>query len=179
MHSSIRTQISTYLARPVHHPCVAIRRQSPSAKGEASLTQTASRISTVAGHAIAAFLRCGSPTIPKFSLRLRIDGRVSLHYLIRRRFPVPALVGLIVTRDATFAEAGCGVRMVGRIDTVSEQAHWQLGSITKTFTATLAAILVERGKLMGLPAISVWIRFACNTWARRNLIDVKGCTRRA
>jgi hypothetical protein len=89
------------------------------------------------------------------------------------------LLGLIVTRDATFAEAGCGVRMVGRIDTVSEQAHWQLGSITKTFTATLAAILVERGKLMGLPAISVWIRFACNTWARRNLIDVKGCTRRA
>jgi D-alanyl-D-alanine carboxypeptidase len=80
------------------------------------------------------------PTHASQTLRTELEG-------IRRRFPVPALVGLIVTRDATFAEAGCGVRMVGRIDTVSEQAHWQLGSITKTFTATLAAILVERGKL--------------------------------
>ena len=80
------------------------------------------------------------PTHASQTLRTELEG-------IRRRFPVPALVGLIVTRDATFAEAGCGVRMVGRIDMVSEQAHWQLGSITKTFTATLAAILVERGKL--------------------------------
>ncbi len=66
---------------------------------------------------------------------------------IRHHFHLPAVAGIIVSRNGTIAEAACGVRKMGESSPVSEQAHWQLGSITKTFTATLAAILVERGKL--------------------------------
>jgi len=41
----------------------------------------------------------------------------------------------------------CGVRRIGEPGAVAADPHWQLGSITKTFTATLTAMLVERGKL--------------------------------
>ena len=39
------------------------------------------------------------------------------------------------------------MRRMGEPGLVSPDPHWQLGSITKTFTATLAALLIERGKL--------------------------------
>ena len=64
-----------------------------------------------------------------------------------RRLGLPAAGAIVVTRDRIVARGVCGVRRMGEPGLVSPDPHWQLGSITKTFTATLAALLIERGKL--------------------------------
>ncbi len=66
---------------------------------------------------------------------------------IRKRMGVPALGAIVVSRDKVVARGEAGVRRVDEDGSVSPEAHWQIGSITKTFTATLTALLVERGKL--------------------------------
>lgn len=67
--------------------------------------------------------------------------------VVRQKHSVPAMVGAIVT-DAGLQEIGAtGVREVGKPDTVTIHDLFHLGSCTKAMTATLAAVLVERGKL--------------------------------
>ena len=66
---------------------------------------------------------------------------------IRRRLGLPAVGAIVVSRDRIIARGVCGVRRIGDLGAVSSDPHWQLGSITKTFTATLTAMLIERGKL--------------------------------
>lgn len=66
---------------------------------------------------------------------------------VRKRLGVPGIGAIVVGRDRVMARGEAGVRKTGEEGLISADAHWQLGSITKTFTATLAAILIERGKL--------------------------------
>lgn len=60
---------------------------------------------------------------------------------------VPGLGGAIVTRDGL---EGCwvtGVRAMGQDAAITTADQWHLGSCTKAMTATLIALLVERGQL--------------------------------
>jgi CubicO group peptidase (beta-lactamase class C family) len=66
---------------------------------------------------------------------------------IRRHLELPAMGAIVVTGDRIIGRGVCGVRRMGEPGAVAADPHWQLGSITKTFTATLAAMLIERGKL--------------------------------
>jgi len=66
---------------------------------------------------------------------------------IRRRCGVPAVGGIAVSTDRVIARGVAGFRRMGEPAKVSVDAHWQLGSLTKNFTGTIAGILVERGKL--------------------------------
>src|SRR4051812_47758063 len=66
--------------------------------------------------------------------------------VLRSRLGLPALGGIAVSRDGIIAEAVTGFRRVGENVPVLPGAHWQLASVTKTFTATLAAMMVDRGK---------------------------------
>src|SRR3954468_4138308 len=66
--------------------------------------------------------------------------------ILRKRLGLPAIGGIAVSRDSTIAQAVVGVRKIGESAPVSPDAHWQLASLTKTFTATLAAMMVDRGK---------------------------------
>ena len=66
---------------------------------------------------------------------------------IRTRFGIPALAYLIVTADGVVQTAEVGNYKAGEQLPVSSGSHWQLGSITKTFTATLVAKLISERKL--------------------------------
>jgi CubicO group peptidase (beta-lactamase class C family) len=66
---------------------------------------------------------------------------------IRQRLGLPAMGAIVVTGDRIVGRGVCGVRRMGEPGPIAADPHWQLGSITKTFTATLAAMLIERGKL--------------------------------
>jgi CubicO group peptidase (beta-lactamase class C family) len=66
---------------------------------------------------------------------------------IRAKLALPAIGGMVVSSDATLASAATGFCKLGENVRITDDAHWQIGSITKTFTATLAAMLVDRGKL--------------------------------
>ncbi|MEE8104200.1 MAG: serine hydrolase domain-containing protein [Planctomycetota bacterium] len=60
---------------------------------------------------------------------------------------VPALGGAIVDLGGLRAVGAFGKRRADRDEPVTKNDKWHLGSCTKSMTATLAAILVERGDL--------------------------------
>src|ERR1700753_2042983 len=66
---------------------------------------------------------------------------------LRRRCGVPAVGAIAVSTDRVVARGVAGFKRMGEPGAVTVDAHWQLGSLTKNFTGTIAAILVERGKL--------------------------------
>jgi D-alanyl-D-alanine carboxypeptidase len=66
---------------------------------------------------------------------------------LRERTRLPAVAAVIVSGNQSLVQGVAGRKRVDRPDAVPLNAHWQLGSITKTFTATLTAVLVEKGKL--------------------------------
>src|SRR5688572_339725 len=66
---------------------------------------------------------------------------------LRARHGLPALGGAIVTAEGPAALAVVGVRVAGSEPKVESTDQWHLGSCTKAMTATLAARLVERGKV--------------------------------
>lgn len=99
------------------------------------------------------FLRSAGPPLASLALprTLFADG-LSDHFaeilnFLRQRTHVPALAAVIVSRDQIIARGEAGRNRIDQTTAVSPNAHWQLGSITKTFTATLTAIQVEQGKL--------------------------------
>jgi CubicO group peptidase (beta-lactamase class C family) len=66
---------------------------------------------------------------------------------IREAHKLPALAGAIVTTDGLTAIGAVGVRKAGTDTPVTVGDQFHLGSCTKAMTATLLAILVQRGKL--------------------------------
>ena len=98
-------------------------------------------------------LRSGTPLLA--SLALPVLGRGDepadefgeLIAALRKRTRLPAIGAVIVNRQEVVALGAAGRRRIDQPSAVTAGMHWQLGSITKTFTATLAAVLVERGKL--------------------------------
>lgn len=76
------------------------------------------------------------------------DGRLDaiLDYVVRET-GVPAVAAMLV-HDGAILESGiAGVRIYGTSDAVAESDRWHIGSLTKSMTATLAAVLVEQGLL--------------------------------
>ena len=66
---------------------------------------------------------------------------------VRPRHKVPALVCAVVTKDGGVHAIGAdGVRRAGEDAAVTADDRMHLGSCTKAFTATLAAVLVADGK---------------------------------
>lgn len=66
---------------------------------------------------------------------------------LRKRLGIPGCGAIVVSLDRIIAHGVGGIRKMGEAGLIPKEAHWQIGSITKTFTATLTAILVERRKL--------------------------------
>jgi CubicO group peptidase (beta-lactamase class C family) len=66
---------------------------------------------------------------------------------LRRRCGVPAVGAIVVSTDRVVARGVAGFRRMGESGAVSVGSHWQLGSLTKNFTGTIAGLLVERGRL--------------------------------
>jgi D-alanyl-D-alanine carboxypeptidase len=84
----------------------------------------------------------GSPVSSAADTRL-----ASLLDDVRRRHGIPALAAAIVRSDTILAAAAVGVRRRGSHDPVSLGDQFHIGSNTKALTATLLAVLVERGDL--------------------------------
>lgn len=60
---------------------------------------------------------------------------------------VPGLAMAVVQSDRVIYARGFGVRKQGRPGAVDENTLFEIGSLTKSFTATLMAMLVDDGKL--------------------------------
>lgn len=66
---------------------------------------------------------------------------------IRAKHGVPALAAAMMRGDALVASAAVGVRAEGSEEPIRLGDAFHLGSCTKAMTATLAALLVERGRI--------------------------------
>ncbi|MFE9747183.1 serine hydrolase domain-containing protein [Saccharothrix saharensis] len=64
---------------------------------------------------------------------------------IRSQSGVPALGGAVVTKNGVAALDVAGIRMHGSNVAVAVDDRWHLGSDTKAMTATLVAVLAEKG----------------------------------
>ena len=60
---------------------------------------------------------------------------------------IPGLAIAVVRNDSVLVAKGYGVRELGKPGLVDEHTIFDIASIAKSFTATAAAILVDRGKL--------------------------------
>jgi CubicO group peptidase (beta-lactamase class C family) len=104
-------------------------------------------ISTAVSTPLAAAM---SATWPSLMERAAADAPLDLAPTleqIRRRLGLPAVGAIAVSTDRVVARGVAGFRRMGEPGAVTTGAHWQLGSLTKNFTGTIAAMLVERGKL--------------------------------
>ena len=66
---------------------------------------------------------------------------------VRREHDLPALAAVSMTSTGMVELAAVGLRAVGFRERVTTNDQWHLGSITKTMTATVAARLVEKGRI--------------------------------
>jgi len=64
----------------------------------------------------------------------------------RTRADIPALVAVVATSDSVLAEGVAGVRDIGADTPATLDDLWHVGSVTKSFTSTLAARLVAAGE---------------------------------
>jgi CubicO group peptidase (beta-lactamase class C family) len=66
---------------------------------------------------------------------------------IRTNRQLPSLAVLAVKDGQVRGEAAVGVRKLGSEERVTVNDQWHIGSCTKSMTATLAALYVQKGKL--------------------------------
>ena len=66
---------------------------------------------------------------------------------IREEHGLPALAAVLVHRGKIVETGAVGVRAVGSLEPVTTGDRWHLGSVGKSMTATLAAVLVEDGAI--------------------------------
>ena len=83
-------------------------------------------------------------TIPKAPVS---DTITELLETIRVRHGFPALAAAVVVDGEIVATNAVGIRKQGGPETVTVRDRFHIGSVTKSMTATLAAMLVEQGKI--------------------------------
>jgi CubicO group peptidase (beta-lactamase class C family) len=66
---------------------------------------------------------------------------------IRQKHQVPALAAAAVQKATLLGSGAVGVRKLSAKEPVTVDDQWHIGSCTKSMTATLAAMLVERGQI--------------------------------
>jgi CubicO group peptidase (beta-lactamase class C family) len=66
---------------------------------------------------------------------------------IRARHEIPGMVAVVLRGDRIIARGAVGVRKQGATERVTLDDLFHLGSCTKAMTATLAALLIQEGKL--------------------------------
>lgn len=60
---------------------------------------------------------------------------------------IPGMAAAIIRDGKLYAVGASGVRALGRLEKVTIEDKWHLGSCTKAMTATLAGVMVEEGEL--------------------------------
>lgn len=63
------------------------------------------------------------------------------------KYDIPAMAVLTVNKDIIVEEAVVGKKVYAQDESVEESDLWNIGSVTKSMTSTLAAIMVDKGFL--------------------------------
>lgn len=83
--------------------------------------------------------------------RQPLDARLAA---LRETAKLPAVTGAVFNSERVVEQAAAGVRRLGADAAVTSGDRWHVGSITKSFTATLVARAVDRGDLKWTQTLS-------------------------
>jgi len=83
-----------------------------------------------------------------------LDGYVER---VRQEWAIPGLAVGIVKDDSLIYTKGFGLKEIGKPDPVTARTLFAIGSNTKSFTATAAAMLVDEGKLKWNDPVTKWL----------------------
>jgi CubicO group peptidase (beta-lactamase class C family) len=76
---------------------------------------------------------------------------------VRQDWKIPGVAVGIVKDDSLVFAAGFGVKELGKPDSVTPRTLFAIGSNTKSFTSTAAAMLVDDGKLRWNDRVTKWL----------------------
>src|ERR1035438_6962503 len=85
--------------------------------------------------------------LPIFAAQPTVADGAQAIEVIRKKHDLPALAVVVVKDGRICARAALGVRKLGESAPVTTNDVFHIGSCTKSMTATLAAMLIEDGKL--------------------------------
>ncbi len=89
------------------------------------------------------------------------DGTLAVQLdVIRGRHRLPALAVMAVGTGGMLELGATGQRALGHPEPVTAEDLWHVGSLTKSMTATLAALLVEEGRIRWDTTVSDALRYA-------------------
>src|SRR5215217_4894852 len=93
---------------------------------------------------VASEIAIGQRTLPAERFPAELDRYIAK---VLAEWRIPGIAIAVVRNDSTLVEKGYGVRELGKPDRVDENTVFDVASLAKAFTATAAAVLVDRGKL--------------------------------
>jgi D-alanyl-D-alanine carboxypeptidase len=64
-----------------------------------------------------------------------------------REYNLPAISAAVVDRDKVLESGAAGIRVVGKPNRITVKDRFHIGSVTKPMTATMIAVLVEKGEI--------------------------------
>jgi len=76
---------------------------------------------------------------------------------VRTGWKIPGVAVGIVRNDSLIYARGFGVKVLGGTDSVTPQTLFAIGSNTKSFTATAAAMMVDDGKMTWNDKVTRWL----------------------
>ena len=76
---------------------------------------------------------------------------------VRAQWQIPGIAIAVVRNDSTLVAKGYGVRTLGKPERVDENTVFDVASLAKSFTATAAAVLVDRGVLRWDDPVKRWL----------------------
>ena len=86
-------------------------------------------------------LRAQQPAVPTARFPRELDRYIAE---VREEWHIPGIAIAVVRNDSTLVAKGYGVRQLGKPDLVDENTVFDIASLSKAFTATAAAMLVDR-----------------------------------
>ncbi|MCM8543169.1 MAG: beta-lactamase family protein [Lentisphaeraceae bacterium] len=82
-----------------------------------------------------------------FTFHIQAEELTDLLNGIKEKYKLPSVAAAVSKDGKIIAKAAIGIRKVGSSETVTIEDKYHIGSCTKSMTATVAAILVEEGKI--------------------------------
>ncbi|MCA8976532.1 MAG: beta-lactamase family protein [Planctomycetes bacterium] len=128
-------------------PFAGSRTAEPGATASPSRGQAIRRALSIAGPAMLALQLAISASAQAVKRVRRPHDLSPLLERVRQKSDLPGVGAVVVQGQRIVAEGAAGVRRLGGEDRIRIDDRWHLGSCTKSMTATLAAVLVEDGKL--------------------------------
>ncbi len=95
----------------------------------------------------AALLSLGVAVLPAAAQRAPFQGLDSYITKTMQEYKVPGLAIAVVRGDSVLLMQGYGTRTMGKQEPVDAHTRFAIGSTSKAFTATLAAMMVDEGKM--------------------------------